>query len=428
MGNAIHGGWSYGAYSACMADASTCWDTSNGCAVAACNTAGTKRRYNQCNNPSPSAAKTDSYGFYVSPGNLCWSNSQNTRVLDEVEITSCTGFCDPVDGGYTEWSDWGACSASCGGGTQSHTRQCTQPSPDQGGQNCTEQGLGSASGTQACNDHSCIPPNGISMTCNDDNTITVKINYEKDSSILSATYGSCNETDMRGADVSDATAWNVTMDPASCGMEGKLRNLIYNQTAEFTVGRKDGNTIIKFATFEVDSYCNYTDEYTVTFGYGPVSADSYDFTDSGGLLGLNFYITSYSNSSYNAEAAPSTSAGDPIYLKLALNGTLNDDFDHAANMDASTGKVFVPTKCAVSDENSNTYTLFDTNGSAKCKNDIINLSVTYNSGDPQSWYIQHLIFLLNSERMSDYTLQCNVLVCDAEEITTCKDAYTCLTN
>merc|ERR1712168_1513928 len=152
-----------------------------------------------------------------------------------------------------------------------------------------------------------------------------------------------------------------------------------------------------------------------------------NFTDSGGLIGLNFYITSYSNSSYNVKANPSTSAGDTIYLKLALNATLNDDFDHAANMDASTGKVFVPTKCEVTDTNSNSYTLFDVNAS-KCQNDNIDLSVAYNSGDPQSWYISHTLFLLNDQNTSSYTLSCNVLVCDAEEITVCKNAYTCLTN
>lgn len=266
------------------------------------------------------------------------------------------------------------------------------------------------------------------MVCNHDNTITVTINYDQDSSILSASYGSCNKTDIRGADASNVQAWDLTLDPASCGMESKLRSLIYNQTAEFTVGRKDGNTEVKFATFEIDSYCNYTSEYTVSFDYGPVNADSYDFTDSGGLLGLNFYIASYSSRSYNVKAESSTQAGETIYLKLALNATLNADFDHAVNMNATTGKVFVPKKCAVTDDNSNSYTLFDTNGSNKCSNAHIDLSITYNSGDPQSWYIEHTLFLLNDEDRSNYRLSCNVLVCDAAEITACKDAYNCLTN
>jgi len=332
----------------------------------------------------------------------------------------------PVNGNYTDWSAWSACSVSCGGGMQSQSRTCTNPSPADGGSNCTQQSLGDASASQPCNTQSCAVNSGISATCNDDNTITVTIDYDQDSSILSASYGSCNETDMRGADVSDVKTWDVTLDPASCDMESKLRNLVYNQTATFTVGRKDGNFELVFATFEVDSYCNYTSEYTVTFAYGPVNADVYDFTDSGGLLGLNFYISSFGNGSYVNEAAPSNSAGDTIYLKIALNATLNADFDHAADMNASTGKVFVPTKCEVEDDSSNSYALFDVNGQ-KCTNDIIELSMTYNSGDPQSWYMEHTLFLLNSESSSSYTLSCNILVCDAERITACKNAATCIT-
>ena len=50
----------------------------------------------------------------------------------------------PVDGG---WSAFGACSESCGGGTQ--TRTCTNPAPANGGDNC------SGSATQSCNTGAC---------------------------------------------------------------------------------------------------------------------------------------------------------------------------------------------------------------------------------------------------------------------------------
>jgi len=53
----------------------------------------------------------------------------------------------PVDGG---WSAWSACSASCGGGTQ--TRTCTNPTPANGGANCV------GSTTQACNTQACCAP------------------------------------------------------------------------------------------------------------------------------------------------------------------------------------------------------------------------------------------------------------------------------
>lgn len=57
----------------------------------------------------------------------------------------------PVDGGWSGWSAWGSCSASCGGGTQTRTRTCTNPAPANGGADC----VGSASESQSCNTGSC---------------------------------------------------------------------------------------------------------------------------------------------------------------------------------------------------------------------------------------------------------------------------------
>ncbi|CAH3021140.1 unnamed protein product, partial [Porites evermanni] len=46
-----------------------------------------------------------------------------------------------IDGGYTDWSA-SDCSVTCGGGTQTLTRTCTNPPPSNGGKNCS--GLGPA--------------------------------------------------------------------------------------------------------------------------------------------------------------------------------------------------------------------------------------------------------------------------------------------
>ena len=61
-----------------------------------------------------------------------------------------------VQGGYTNWSKWSACSKSCGGGEKKQTRSCTNPTPDNGGQNCVEQGLGADEKTAACNVKPCV--------------------------------------------------------------------------------------------------------------------------------------------------------------------------------------------------------------------------------------------------------------------------------
>ena len=45
------------------------------------------------------------------------------------------------------WSDFGACSKSCGGGTE--TRTCSNPAPANGGKNCV------GDGTKVCNTQGC---------------------------------------------------------------------------------------------------------------------------------------------------------------------------------------------------------------------------------------------------------------------------------
>ena len=55
-------------------------------------------------------------------------------------------FFSSVDGGYSEWGD---CSATCGGGTQ--TRTCTNPSPSNTGADCTSLGASE----QDCNPDAC---------------------------------------------------------------------------------------------------------------------------------------------------------------------------------------------------------------------------------------------------------------------------------
>ena len=44
---------------------------------------------------------------------------------------------DQQDGGWTEWRDWGSCSATCGdSGFREQTRICNTPLPQHGGADC----------------------------------------------------------------------------------------------------------------------------------------------------------------------------------------------------------------------------------------------------------------------------------------------------
>ncbi|KAL4635075.1 hemicentin-1 [Arapaima gigas] len=56
-----------------------------------------------------------------------------------------------VHGGFSEWTDWGPCSASCGLGIQRRLRQCSNPLPANGGHHCT----GPDTETRSCQGKPC---------------------------------------------------------------------------------------------------------------------------------------------------------------------------------------------------------------------------------------------------------------------------------
>lgn len=107
------------------------WTTWSECSKA-CG-GGTKSR--TCTNPAPANGGADCDGPK--------EESCNTQACDDSV---------PVNGG---WSDWSACSKTCGGGTQN--RSCNNPAPANGGTNC------SGDDTRTCNTQACddtAPING----------------------------------------------------------------------------------------------------------------------------------------------------------------------------------------------------------------------------------------------------------------------------
>lgn len=69
------------------------------------------------------------------------------------ETNLCNTHSCPVDGGYGEWSQFSQCSRTCGGGDKKRSRSCNSPAPEHGGRNCS--GLGPAQETQSCNSNKC---------------------------------------------------------------------------------------------------------------------------------------------------------------------------------------------------------------------------------------------------------------------------------
>jgi hemicentin len=119
----VDGGWTdWGSWGACVGD----------CA----NGSGIKTQTRSCTNPAPQNG-----------GRPCTGSTTNTQVC---ALDNC-----PINGGWSNWSDWGSCSTNCGDGTQSQTRTCTNPAPKNGGAACS----GVSSNVRPCNNGSC-PING----------------------------------------------------------------------------------------------------------------------------------------------------------------------------------------------------------------------------------------------------------------------------
>lgn len=79
--------------------------------------------------------------------------------VSQVKEMVCT-----VDGGYTQWSIWSLCSASCGSGTQARYRRCNAPPKRNGGNDCK----GEFFEVRPCGEMYCptVPPNCMDVKLN----------------------------------------------------------------------------------------------------------------------------------------------------------------------------------------------------------------------------------------------------------------------
>lgn len=59
-------------------------------------------------------------------------------LISVFEYFCLTAF--PVDGKYSDWSEFTDCTKTCGGGQKSRRRSCTNPPPQNGGKDCASLG------------------------------------------------------------------------------------------------------------------------------------------------------------------------------------------------------------------------------------------------------------------------------------------------
>ncbi|XP_045163907.2 hemicentin-1-like [Mercenaria mercenaria] len=113
----INGGW-------------TSWTTWSTC-TRTCGT-GHSSRTRSCANPVPQ-----------NNGAQCPGSATDTQ--------SCNTNLCPINGGWTSWTLWSTCSRTCGTGSSSRTRSCTNPAPKHNGAQC----FGPAYDTKTCSHNSC---------------------------------------------------------------------------------------------------------------------------------------------------------------------------------------------------------------------------------------------------------------------------------
>ena len=73
------------------------------------------------------------------------------RLLKKCDYSCSPQLSSPTNGGWTEFGDWTECSAACGGGTQTSSRTCTNPSSANGGAECQ----GRSTRERECNTQRC---------------------------------------------------------------------------------------------------------------------------------------------------------------------------------------------------------------------------------------------------------------------------------
>ena len=82
-----------------------------------------------------------------------WGKDCPTNLLEQ---EPCLENECQVNGGWTSWSHWGYCSESCGSGSRSRSRTCTDPVPQYGGEEC----IGANLETKECFNKVCPPVDG----------------------------------------------------------------------------------------------------------------------------------------------------------------------------------------------------------------------------------------------------------------------------
>ena len=78
-------------------------------------------------------------------------NTVKQYIITMLLVSNVFCFQYSVDGGWTLWGNWSSCSVSCGIGSKTRKRTCSNPVPNNGGIKC----LGNNTQVHSCFDRAC---------------------------------------------------------------------------------------------------------------------------------------------------------------------------------------------------------------------------------------------------------------------------------
>ncbi|RMX52485.1 hypothetical protein pdam_00013777, partial [Pocillopora damicornis] len=188
------------------------------------------------------AYSTDGQHFSVQNQKFSGNRDQNTLVITDVaqsikaqyirilpqewhghislrmELYGCD-ISGAIDGGYSEWEDWGECSVSCGRGSRSRRRSCNNPVPQNGGSDCSS--LGPMEEFESCNMQpcrDCDTPLGIQSGDIPNSDITSSSEWD-------ANHGPSNARINRPAGGGKTGAWSARANDMKQWIQVNLRQL-----------------------------------------------------------------------------------------------------------------------------------------------------------------------------------------------------------
>lgn len=91
------------------------------------------------------------YAMFNAKGGWCQLTGASCEWKDRKKNVIVVDTRAPVNGSWSGFGGWSACSKNCGGGSQTRSRTCTNPAPAYGGADCE----GADVETQSCNTNPC---------------------------------------------------------------------------------------------------------------------------------------------------------------------------------------------------------------------------------------------------------------------------------